>query len=179
MASTNNRTPVPGSDTPVNGFFVGAVEALKTVYDFGAVAQEKADALASEIKEINGIRFVWNQLSRRWEELHIPLPDDDPVPEAVKLFTLDGLVDYIKENVEGLIPTDGEKLLLQVYDETRVVLLGKPLPIRKTRYAIALCEAHAPKQVYGQYMSVEEFSTMLLSKFVPTDERDELFKVVK
>ena len=57
MANTNNRTPVPGSDTPVNGFFVGAVEALKTVYDFGAVAQEKADALASEIKEINGINI--------------------------------------------------------------------------------------------------------------------------
>lgn len=179
MAITDNKTADPTPVTPINGFFGGATEALKTVYNFGAAAQEKADMLASEIKEINGRYFFWNGHYGRWDELRIPLPDDEPVPEPIKLFTLDGLIDYIKENVEQLIPTNGDRLILQVYDETHVCLLGKPSAINKKRPVIAFCEAIVPQIVYGRYMSVDEFNTILLSRFVGTPEREELFKVIK
>lgn len=163
------------------GFFQGASELVKTIHEMGAEAQKKADLLEQELREINGRTYYWDRNNYKWRELVVSLPDDQPVPETLKFFTLDGVIDYIRENVEGLIPpTDGdERLILQVVDETCVVLRSKPSMFHKERHAIARCDAHIPRINFGSYIGTDEFNTMLLSNFVETPARDELFKVVK
>lgn len=179
MANTDQKTQMP----QVQGFFGGASETLETVYRFGAKAQEKADALAQELKQIDGVTFFWNRNNYRWEPLLVPLivPDDEPVPDSIKFFTLDGLIDYIRENVEGTIPgkDSGDRLILQVVNETTVKLRGKPTTNHKERNTVAWCEAHIPDIIFGRYMDPDTFNTMLLSKFVETPTREELFKVLK
>ena len=164
-----------------NGFFQGATELVKAIHDMGAESQKKTDALEQELREINGVTYFWNRNNYRWEPLRVPIKDDDPHPETLKFFTLCGIVDYIRENTEGMVPEfeSGERLILQVVDETTVVLMSKPSTNKKERYVIAKCDAHVPRICFGSYMGTDEFNTMLLSNFVVTVARDELFKVVK
>ena len=179
MASNEQKAQMP----TIQGFFGGASEALETVYRFGVKAQERQDALDQELRQINGVTFFWNRSTCRWQPLEVPLivPDDEPVPAPIKFFTLDGLIDYIRENVEGTIPSkdSGDRLILQVVNETTVKLRGKPTTNHKERNIVAYCEAHIPDIIFGRYMDAETFNTMLLSKFVQTATREELFKVLK
>ena len=137
MASNEQKVQIP----TIQGFFGGASEALETVYRFGAKAQERQDALDQELRQINGVTFFWNRSTCRWQPLEVPLivPDDEPVPAPIKFFTLDGLIDYIRENVEGTIPgkDSGDRLILQVVNETTVKLRGKPTTNHKERNIVA------------------------------------------
>lgn len=164
-----------------SGFFNGASEVVKTIHQMGADAQKTSDLLTQEVKEIDGVKFIWNRNREYWEPLRIPLPEDQPHPDELKFFTLDGVIDYIQQNVEGLIPAPDslERLMLQVVNETTVVLWSKPSEKRKDRHIIARCDAHTPKIYFGQYIGTDDFNTMLLSNFVETEARAELFKVVK
>ena len=163
------------------GFFNGASDVVKMIHDMGAAFQKKSDQLEQDMLDIDGRTYYWNRNTNRWEELKVSLPDDEPVPGTIKFFTLDGVIDYIRENVEGLIPDhdSGERLILQVVDETTVALMSKPSTHHKERHAIIKCEAHVPRICFGSYISTDDFNTMLLSNFICTPAREELFKVVK
>ena len=164
------------------GFFNGASEVVKTIHQMGADAQKNADLLEQETKEFGNVTFFWNRINYRWEPLRIPLPEDQPYPERLSFFTLGGMIDYIQQNVEGLLPNTeqtSERLMLQVVNEMYVVLWSKPSTFRRDRHIIAEVTAHTPKIYFDSYIGTDEFNTMLLSKFVGTPARDELFKVIK
>ncbi len=175
--ATDQKTPIPA----VSGFFGGAPETVKEIARLGSEMQKLQDDVDQKIMEINGRKFVYDRCCHTWQELKVPLPDDDPVPMPIKFFTLDGMIDYIRENVEGLIPDadSGERLILQVVNETTVKLYGKPSQNRKVRQTVCYCEAHAPSIEFGRFMELDDFCVMLLTKFVDTDAKAELFKVVR
>lgn len=166
-------------DTMNSGFFNGATELMNYVYQ-QASTLEKA-CLESEMKlvDIGGTPHYWDRSARRYVPVVAPVPEDAPVPEPYTFFTLDGIVDYIKANVEGLIPSDSEDdLILHVVDQCTVRLMSHPSVNQKKRYCIAKCEAHVPLIRFGQWLDSESFNTMLLSTFIPTDSREVLFKVI-
>lgn len=135
--------------------------------------------LAQTTREINGVMYRWDLNARRWEPMDSVIPADEPHPQAIEFFTLQGLVDYINENTEGLIPTNDERLILMVCDVENVCLFSKPSQFEKERHIIARAKSHAPAIPFEQYMDAEYFSTMLLSRFIETDARNTLFSVVK
>ena len=134
-----------------------------------------------EVIDIDGVKFQWDSSSEEWNHLRMPKLEDEPVPSALKFYTLNGMVDYIKQNTEGLIPEPGseDRLILHVYDWETVVLLSKPSKNNKVRSIIAKVEAHTPEIKFGCHMDNEYFCTMLLSNFIDTPARADLFKVVK
>lgn len=134
--------------------------------------------LAQKTQEIDGVTYCWNVEKMRWESMSHVLPNDEPVPKMLPFFTLQGLVDYINENTEGLIPND-KKLILKVEDPALVQLVSQPSTYYKERHVIALASAHAPEMRFERYMDAETFTTMLLSRFIETDARNTLFSVVK
>lgn len=154
------------------GFFVGAKELTEELIETG---KRIAKAEASKVIEINGNTYL--QIGN---ELRIvrPVVDDDPFPATLTVFTLDGMVEYIRSNAEQLIPEE-EKLVLHVKDEYNVVLLSQPTKHQKLRKTLLFCYAHAPSIEFSRYMDVETFNTMLLTKFIATESRDMLFAVVK
>ena len=167
------------------GLFGGSSDLAVILHTFGANEQKakmalerEKDAIGMEIKEIDGVKFRWDFDDHRWRVMDIPLPKDEPAPKALDFFTLCGLVEYINENTEGLIPSDGSRLILQVCDEKTVVLLSQPSRFGKERHVVARSEAHAPQIEFERYMDTETFSTMLLSKFIDTPARKTLFGVV-
>lgn len=164
------------------GFFGGATELAKFLVDTGVKCERESVENMQKVIEINGQKYVWNRNNYRWEPVKPVnfLPDDVPVPAAYTFFTLDGLIDYIIENVEGLIPSEPEKrLILQVVDHTTVKLISHPSEHHKERHVIAKCDAHVPDIRFGRYMDTESFNTQLLSMFIDTPARAELFRVIK
>mgnify|MGYP005798985659 FL=1 len=165
-----------------NGFFVGATELAKFLIDQGAKFERETVENYQKVIEIDGHSYIWNRHSYCWEPVK-PVaftPDDEPIPAPFSFFTLDGLVDYITENTEGLIPDEpAGRLILQVVNHTAVVLWSQPSLHHKKRHAIAQCTAHVPDIVFGKYLDTDTFNTMLLSNFIDTEARSTLFKVVK
>ena len=111
--------------------------------------------------------------------MEVVVPPDPPMPKPLEFFTLAGLIDYINENTEGMIPTDGSRLILQVQDHRTVKLLTQPSPDQRQRYTVAYAQAHTPEITFGRYMDTDTFCTELLSKFIETDARKTLFQVAK
>ncbi|HIT69994.1 MAG TPA: hypothetical protein IAC36_08840, partial [Candidatus Aphodomonas merdavium] len=111
----------------VAGFFGGATDLAKYLIDFGAKSEREVMEHLQKVIDIDGQKYAWRR--GHWEAVEPVnfIPDDPPYPKAHRFFTLDGLVDYIRENVEGLIPEDPrERLILQVVDHTYVRLMARP-----------------------------------------------------
>lgn len=163
------------------GFFTGSRELAELLINIGASKQQAEENLRRDIIYVDGTPFVWDSRNQKYVQLEIALPKDDPAPSTLQVFTLDGLIAYIQEDTEEVIPPpdSGDRLILQVLDERRVVLLGKPSKNQKKRNVIAACEAHTPKIEFGFYMDTDAFCTMLLSTFLDTEARDLLFKTAK
>ena len=165
----------------VAGFFGGATELAKFLVEQGKTSERESMENFQKVIEIDGQKYVWNRNNWCWNPVKPIdfLPDDPPVPRAYCFFTLDGLIDYIRENVEGLIPEDPkERLILQVVDHKHVRLMSRPSQHHKERHCIAECMAHTPDIVFEHYLDTERFNTMLLSNFIATESRETLFKVV-
>lgn len=170
----------------MEGFFNGANEIAELLLEKGGELQSAQDtleyereALAREIKEIDGVKYRWSCRDHKWVPMELQTPQDPISPKSLEFFTLGGLVDYINENNEKLIPDDGTRIILQVVNERGVRLLSQPSENRKERHVIAYAEAHTPEIKFGRYMDTDTFTTELLSKFIETDARKTLFKVVK
>ncbi|MBQ3326534.1 MAG: hypothetical protein IJG86_01950 [Clostridia bacterium] len=170
----------------MEGFFNGSKELAEFLVDQGADAQlardtlnEERDAMKREVKEIHGVPHSWNPARQKWEKIDLVIPDDLPTPKALEFFTLAGLVDYINENNEHIIPEDGTRIILQVVDHRTVKLISQPSEFQKNRHTIAYAQAHTPEITFGRYMDTDSFCTELLSKFIETDARKTLFQVAK
>lgn len=164
------------------GFFGGATELANFLVETGAKSERMSVENMQKVIEIDGKKYVWNRNNYCWVPVKPVdfIPDDVPFPAAYTFFTLDGLIDYIVENVEGLIPSEPEKrLILQVVDHTTVKLISHPSEHHKERHVIAKCDAHVPDISFGRYMDTEQFNTQLLSKFIDTEARAALFRVIK
>ena len=108
----------------MSGTFEGLDTAMKLLIEHGATENHHEEANAQAIKEIDGVKYQWS--GNGWKQIIPEIPADEPVPKSLQFFTLQGLVDYINMNTEHLIPEDGEKLILQVQNETTVNLISKP-----------------------------------------------------
>ena len=170
----------------MDGFFNGAKEVAEFLVEQGADAQmardalkEEVDALRQETKEINGIEHRWDYAAKKWVPIDIIVPPDPPTPKPLEFFTLAGLVDYINENNEHLIPEDGNRIILQVVDHRTVKLITQPSKNQRQRNTIAYAQAHTPEMTFGRYMDTDTFCTELLSKYIETEARKTLFQVAK
>ena len=154
-------------------------ELARLLLEYGESKNRAEDAAIQKVIDIGGKPYGWDTQDKCWVQIIPEIPADEIAPDAMKFFTLQGLVDYINLNTEKLIPEDGQKLILQVVNETTVCLMSKPLQYRKARHVIARADAHVPSITFERYMDTDTFCTMLLSKFIDTEARRQLFGVVK
>lgn len=170
----------------MDGFFQGSKEIAEFLVEQGADAQLARDQLQAEriemtqsIKEIDGVKHRWDSRTDTWVPFVIPPKPDPLTPKALEFFTLAGLIDYINENNEHLIPEDGTRILLQVCDHRTVKLISQPSENQQQRHTIAYAQAHTPEIKFGRYMDIDEFCTELLSKYIRTEARDKTYEVAK
>lgn len=104
------------------------------------------------------------------------IPVKEPVPATLKVHTLSGIVDYIKEKVD---PLDAGDYFLHVYSPTQVSLYGafkKTSFCERPEFLEAIFDPPAITQ--GQYTSLENFIIGLQAFFVSTENRAELLKLI-
>lgn len=93
--------------------------------------------------------------------------------QRLQVHTLNGLCSYIESQIER----QDTPLFIQVEDEQTVSLLGK-LDVEGKREELLVATAIVPDFNYEYFMETEQLIISLQSKFVPSEDRDLLLKVI-
>lgn len=105
-------------------------------------------------------------------------PDRIKKPEPFETYTLDGLIDYIKEDVDGFFQDKEVRYIVRVLSPTVVQVLSPVTGYHMERVQVALCDAQVPKIDFGVYMDQESFQIMLQTGFEPGDNRAKVLQLV-
>jgi hypothetical protein len=100
-------------------------------------------------------------------------PLDNKAKESLSINTLTGLVAYVKSNLERA----NNPLFLQVADEKTIYLKGK-LDDEGERETLVTVTAITPRIEFDRFLETEQLIIALQAKFVPTNDRDILLKVI-
>jgi hypothetical protein len=110
------------------------------------------------------------------DELHYI--EDEPAPDyhvaPLRITTLNGFIDYVKTNRDGLNLTE---TLVQVTGPSSVRLLSVPNE-KCVREEYVISNAELPQIPFGSWRSIEEFIITLQSSFVQSPDRDTLLKYI-
>lgn len=96
-----------------------------------------------------------------------PVPDE--MPDVFKAFSLSGLVDFIKADVDGIFKD--ARHTVHVIDPKHVEVISPMHGFYKSRDVVAKCEALTPRISFGTFMGVEEFQIMVQAMFAETTNR--------
>lgn len=128
-------------------------------------AQEQVQTL-----EING--GIYAYYDGRLTRVDRTLPPDMPEPAYVTVFSLHGLVDMIKADVDGMFAEGQPTHIVRVTDETTVEVMSPALGIHKMRHRRIYCKAPVPQIRFGQYLETEDFQVMMQTCFEKSEARD-------
>ncbi|MEG2918764.1 MAG: hypothetical protein RR891_06170 [Clostridium sp.] len=97
----------------------------------------------------------------------------EPTASPMETTTLTSVVDYIKENVDGI---KGSNIIVHVisYDK---VSIKRELNADKKRECVMTAEALTPSIITDRFTDPERFNIMLQSSFIENDDRNKLLKV--
>lgn len=156
----NNQMMNPNPET------VRAVEEY--LINTGVKLQEAKEM--PEIREINGGTYVF--FGGRMNRMERVLPDDPPEPSSVNVFSLNGLVDMIRADVDGMFDEDQPTHIVRVTDETTVEVISPAIGVHQTRYRRILCKAPVPHIRFGEYLETEDFQVMMQTCFMESEARN-------
>lgn len=120
------------------------------------------------VVEINGDKYVINAQGNADRIA----PNFGVAQERLQVNTLEAVVDYVKSGYDRQ-----QKLLLQVYSPTRVLLFGRLLP-DGDREVLLQADASVPHFEFGYWHDIENLIIGLQSQFVRTDDRNTLLQVI-
>ncbi|GKX29040.1 hypothetical protein SH1V18_15200 [Vallitalea longa] len=120
----------------------------------------------TEIKEIDGFKYATNKCQKI---------DDPIVDEYFQLTTLTGVIDYVKNGIDGDIV--GKDLTIHIKSPSIVKIYSK---LNKDRNREQLVEAEAilPRIDFNYFMDTERFNIMLQSCFEHSVDLKTMLKIV-
>lgn len=130
------------------------------------IGQEKRAAEeAVQVLDINGEK--WTAYKGRLERVKPPHPEK---PDVFKAFSLSGLVDFIKADVDRIFE-NGVPHIVRVVSPKRVEVLSPMIGPYHERFIEAECDALVPDIPFGRFQGVDEFQIMLQSRFEDSANR--------
>lgn len=95
------------------------------------------------------------------------LPDKPMKPDVFKAFSLSGLVEFIKADVDEVFLDEQHTMphIVRVVSPKRVEVLTPLTGYYNERFIVAECDALVPEIPFGRYLGVDEFQIMLMSRF--------------
>lgn len=150
-------------------------EAKENTEYLVSVGKEIATALENPlVKTIQGQDYLFFQ-----GEYQRIIPYDSPMPETIETYTLEGLVDYIKADAEGVFAGLSKKAIVQVADVNHVRVIAEPNGFDAARRTIVRCTTSrsAPKITFDRYMDTDSFQVMLQTTFINTPNRALVLKL--
>lgn len=94
-----------------------------------------------------------------------------PKADAIEMHTLTSLVDYIKSEVDEMLP----RMIVEVKSPTEVELYSQLDPNRD-RESLVVASARVPGFEFDRFVEHEKFCINLQSKFIPSDDRELILK---
>lgn len=139
----------------------------------GAALQEAKDAPV--ITEIEGSQYVFfrGQIKR----IDKVEPDEEKHPAAFETFSLNGLVDFIKTDVDSLFADKDRRHIVRVTNVEKVEVLSPATGYYQKRYLVAYCNALVPPIPFDRYMDAEDFQIMVQTRFKESENRAIVLKL--
>lgn len=98
-------------------------------------------------------------------------PVREEKPDVFEAFSLSGLVDFIKADVDGLFNDPQVRHTVRVVNTRKVEVLSPMRGYYMERDVVAKCDALVPDIPFGRFMDVDEFQIMLQSRFEDSTNR--------
>lgn len=141
----------------------------KEEFLFNSGKEAQRDAETPHILEIDGYKYTAyrGQLNR----VQTVKPDKPEKPDVFEAFSLAGLVDFIKADVDGLFNIPNVRHIVRVVNTRRVEVLSPMHGFYKERDLVARCDALIPVVPFDTFMDVDDFQIMLQSRFKESANR--------
>lgn len=155
------------SNTNMN---IATPEAARAEVEYlvGIGEKKRAAEEAVQVLEING--ETWTAYKGHVERVKPPHPEK---PDVFKAFSLSGLVDFIKADVDYMFRDIGTVTphIVRVVSPKRVEVLSPLNGFYQERFIVAECDALVPDIPFGRFQGVDEFQIMLQSRFEDSANR--------
>lgn len=114
---------------------------------------------------------------KNYERVKPVLPDRIVKPETFTAFSLDGLLEYIKTDVDGVFKDEKRKHIVRVTSPTKVEVISPTTGYWLERVVVAQCAAVVPDITFGRYMDTDDFQIMVQTCFEESDNRAIVLKL--
>lgn len=104
-------------------------------------------------------------------------PDRMIKAETFDTFSLDGLINYIKSDVDGIFGEESRTHIVRVSSPTKVEVISPVTGYWKERAIVARCLAVVPEIQFGRYMDPDDFQIMVQTGFEDTENRAIVLKL--
>ena len=140
---------------------------VEFLFNAGKAAQKAEET--PHVLDINGNMYTAfrGNLSR----VQTVKPDKPEKPDVFCAFSLSGLVDFIKTDVDGLFADPSVRHIVRVVNTRTVEVLTPMHGFYKERDKVAICDALVPEIPFDTFMGVDEFQIMLQSRFANSPNR--------
>jgi len=149
---------------------------IEFLYKAGVEAQMKIDKnLRPELFTIDGHTYI--SAGNSFQLVKPVLPDKIVKPDTFTAFSLDGLIDYIKTDVDGIFKNDKFRHVVRVTSPTKVEVISPTTGYWLERVIVAQCAAVVPDITFGRFMDTDDFQIMVQTSFEDSDNRAIVLKL--
>lgn len=124
---------------------------------------------AEEVVQV--IKIDWDTFTAYRGDFGRLKPAHPERPDIFRAFSLSGLVDFIKADVDGIYGDPDERRIVRVVSPKRVEVLTPLVGPYHERFVEADCDALVPDIPFGRFLGVDEFQIMLQSQFEDSANR--------
>jgi len=127
------------------------------------------------VKEIEGHNYLF--FGGNFQRIKPVEPEEEHQPEPFKVISLDGLVEYIKTDVDGIFGDPNRRHIVRVSGVKTVQVLTPVTGHYKKRYVVAQCDALVPEFPFDTYMDAEDFQIRVQTRFEQSENRALVLKL--
>jgi hypothetical protein len=110
--------------------------------------------------------------------LELMRPVDPINPDNIAIYTLQGLVDFIKADIDHKFVEDDYRYIVSVKNHNNVELLSPLSGEKNERKMLASCDAKAPEIEFDEYLDPETMNVMLMTRFQESEIRTAILAIV-
>ena len=125
--------------------------------------------------QINGGTYCYHD--GKLERMLHYLPEDEEQPNVMPVFSLNGLVDMIKADVDGLFAPGHPMHIVRVTNETTVEVISPALGHHKRRHIRVVCKAPVPQIPFGKFLETEDFQVVMQTCFAESEARNVVMQI--
>ena len=147
-------------------------DAIEYLVDLGKHLNDKQNQ--PQVIEVKGQTYVvLNGKITRYTEL------DGCIPDTFEAFTLSGLIEYIKEDVNGFFKNPKERCIVRVVDPTLVDVVTPCKGVANAMHKLAECRYAPPKIRFDTFIDSEDFAIMVQTNFLEDDNQRVVLQIAR